>query len=214
MAALATVSACKPLYTPSGAASDAAVDGAMAAAPPAPKLDLALQGEGTSQSLYLVNREDVPVLIKRIVLNDLPEDKDCALKVFETLRKGEGRTTAVGTCGTVLKVSVETDRGTYDESWDPTAGKLSATIYDTYVDVQNQSTDALRLNRLVLNGREGDSHCDIKVFESINPKDTTSIQNTGNCGRINSYRIYVTYKGEDMTFDFKRPPQESDAASM
>lgn len=191
---------------PSGETSDASSEAAAAAAP---KIEVAFQGEGTDQEFYITNREAGPLTVKRLIFNNLPDDKSCTAHVFATLKPGEGKQVPAGTCGTILHLTIETDKGNYEQSWDPNEGKLSARINADSIEVINGSTDSMRIDRIVLNGREGDSACDIKVFESINSKDSSTVAYDGGCGKVQAYKIYANYKGKDTQFDFQRPPEDA-----
>lgn len=60
--------------------------------------------------------------------------------------------------------------------------------------VENSGTEPVTLNKLVINGQEGDPDCDIKVFRPIAPGAEIEVQ-AARCGMITTIRA-VTDKGE------------------
>lgn len=165
------------------------------------RLDLTVnkRGAGNLTMIDIRNNAQEPIVVQRIILNNLENDQDCSIKVFATLKQDDSVTKSAGSCGNVIDLKIETDAGNLEENFDSKKGTVAFTSHGDHFDLQNTSTGAIVVKRLILNGLEGDSNCDIKIFESLEPDDYARIFDGYACGDVKSYKLLFDYQGSEKT---------------
>ena len=155
--------------------------------------------------------------VNQIIVNDLPGDPDCDQKSFETLRIGETREFAFPRCGVIRSYRVLTSAGEISKALTSATDYIFVSItsygYSPVIEVVNQNSTAFRLERVVVNGRVGDTACDIKVFEDV-PAQSRYPVPAPNCGSIVSVLLDTAVGEVSVNLEYSDPNPAVSAMSV
>lgn len=162
--------------------------GSQADGPSSPPVDLEV-GVGfddTGWRAFVTNRGSEAIQIDQVIANGLEGDSDCDQKIFESLAAGAEREVPFPRCGRIRSVTVvvagEKMEHPLDKPSDAVFVGRQSQYGAWYVTIHNKSDQAIRLDRVVVNGRAGDAACDVKIFENI-AADSRYVQDVSGCGR-------------------------------
>ncbi|HEY5723409.1 MAG TPA: hypothetical protein VIT45_13920 [Allosphingosinicella sp.] len=165
--------------------------------------------------LTVRNSGQETLTLQKVIVNNQEGDSDCNIKVFKLIGAGTSLQVSAPRCGAITMVRAITDHGeavvtldTFQQSIRLRFGNMEG--YRS-VSIYNDGPKPWMVNRVVLNGQDSDSDCNIKVFRQVPTQGSIDVS-ANSCGQINSAKV-ITDAGE-ASFSLINQPVNATANSM
>ncbi len=159
--------------------------------PPPPRELLEISPDGANFSVR--NIGDIPVTVRQVIVNNLPGDKDCDIKVFDTIPPKATISTGPFNCGNLRVMAVVTDNQRLNFDWTKDAQlKIGLNAEESgdkhLIRIENYGVEVESVQTIVINDSPQTSGCNLKVFQDIPAKTTITVE-AHNCGEIKKLTV-------------------------